>query len=103
MGMKKGTMPPRYDAAFKDGAVKLVTEGGRSLSDAARELGVSVDSLRSWMKAAGFSPRAVKQESQQATRLRELEAENRKLRRELAEKQEVVDVLKKSVGILSTP
>ena len=36
-------------------------------------------------------------------RLRELEAENRALRKKLEEKDEVIDVLKKSVGILSKP
>lgn len=34
-------------------------------------------------------------------RQRELEAENRALRKQLAEKDEVIDVLKKSVGIFS--
>ena len=36
-------------------------------------------------------------------RLRELEAENRALRKRIEEKDEVIDVLKKSVGILSKP
>lgn len=36
-------------------------------------------------------------------RQRELEAENRALRKQLAEKDEVISVLKKSVGILSAP
>ena len=29
MSIKKGTMPPRYDEAFKSGAIKMVTEQGR--------------------------------------------------------------------------
>ena len=36
-------------------------------------------------------------------RIRELEAENRALRKQLGEKDEVIDILKKSVGILSKP
>ena len=36
-------------------------------------------------------------------RIRELEAEVRTLRKQLGEKEEVIDVLKKSVGILSKP
>ena len=35
--------------------------------------------------------------------IRELEAENRALRKKLEEKDEVIDILKKSVGILSKP
>ncbi len=36
-------------------------------------------------------------------RIRELEAEIRSLRKQLGEKEEIIDVLKKSVGILSKP
>ena len=43
----KGQAPPRYDAAFKEGAVKLVIEQGRIPKDVAAEIGISVDSLRS--------------------------------------------------------
>lgn len=36
-------------------------------------------------------------------RIRELKAELRSLRKQLCEKDEVIDILKKSVGILSKP
>ena len=36
-------------------------------------------------------------------RQRDLEAENRALRKQLAQKDEVIEILKKSVGILSRP
>ena len=36
--MKKGKAPPRYDAAFKEGAVKLITEAGRQPKEVADEL-----------------------------------------------------------------
>ena len=36
-------------------------------------------------------------------RQRDLEAENRALRKQLAQKDEVIEILKKSVGILSKP
>ena len=52
---KKGA-PPRYDVAFKEGAVKLITEQGRRVTDVANELGVGADSLRTWLKAAGIAP-----------------------------------------------
>jgi len=95
--------PPRYDAAFKEGAVKLVTEGGRLVTDVAKELGVSADSLRSWLKAAGVAPAQSDRSNKDAKRIRELEAANRELKRQAAEKDEVIAVLKKSVGILSSP
>ena len=97
MSIKKGTIPPRYDEAFKAGAVKMVTEQGRPSKEVAAELGICIDTLKSWLKRAGFQPGATDRQKRQ----RELEAENRALRKQLAEKDEVIDVLKKSVGIFS--
>ena len=48
---KKRTAPPRYDDAFKAGAVRLVTEQGRQPVEVAKELGICIDTLRSWLKA----------------------------------------------------
>ena len=42
-------------------------------------------------------------QNREQQRIRELEAELRALRRQLGEKDEVIDILKKSVGILSKP
>lgn len=104
MGNKKGTPPPRYGEAFKAGAVRLVTEQGRPSREVASELGICIDTLRSWLKAAGvLSLGQADRQSREARRTRELEAEVRALRKQLAEKEEVIDVLKKSVGILSKP
>ena len=56
MSIKKGTMPPRYDEAFKSGAIKMVTEQGRPSKEVAAELGICIDTLKSWLKRAAFSP-----------------------------------------------
>ena len=101
---KKGVAPPRYDEAFKAGAVKLVTEQGRPSVEVARELGICIDTLRSWLKAAtGEKAGTVDRQNRESRRMRELEAENRALRKQVTEKEEVIDILKKSVGILSKP
>ena len=100
---KKRTAPPRYDDAFKAGAVRLVTEQGRQPVEVAKELGICIDTLRSWLKASGIQMGQVSRQNREQKRIRELEAENRSLRRQLGEKDEVIDVLKKSVGILSKP
>lgn len=100
---KKGTPPPRYDEAFKAGAVRLVTEQGRQPTEVARELGICIDTLRSWLKASGIQMGQASRLNREQQRIRELEAENRSLRRQLGEKEEVIDILKKSVGILSKP
>ncbi len=100
---KKGTPPPRYDEAFKAGAVRLVTEQGRQPTDVAKELGICIDTLRSWLKATGVQLGQASRQNREQQRIRELEAENRALRKQLGEKEEVIEVLKKSVGILSRP
>jgi len=101
MSTKKGTIPPRYDEAFKTGAVKMVTEQGRPSKEVAAELGICIDTLKSLLKRAGFQPGATDRQNRSDSRQRELEAEIRSLRKQLAEKDEVIDVLKKSVGIFS--
>ncbi len=100
---KEGTPPPRYDESFKSGAIRMVTEQGRQPADVARDLGICVDTLRSWLKAAGIQMGQASRLNREQQRIRELEAENRALRKQLGEKEEVIDVLKKSVGILSKP
>ena len=101
---RKHPAPPRYDEAFKAGAVRMVTEQGRPSREVAAELGIRIDTLRSWLKAAGApSPGQADRQNRDARRLRELEAEIRALRKKLEEKDGVIDILKKSVSILSKP
>ena len=100
----KHTAPPRYDEAFKAGAVRMVIEQGRPSREVAKELDICINTLRNWLKSAGApSPGEADRQNRDAKRLRELEAENRALRKQIDEKNEVIDVLKKSVGILSKP
>ena len=82
----------------------MVTEQGRPSKEVAAELGICRDTLRNWLKAAGEpSPGQADRQNRDAKRARELEAENRALCKQLAEKEEVIEILKKSVGILSKP
>lgn len=103
MSIKKGTPPPRYDEAFKAGAVKMVTEQSRSIKEVASDLGICVDTLRSWIRQSGAVPSVIERNNRNNNRQRELEAEIRSLRKQLSEKDEVISILKKSVGILSQP
>jgi transposase len=100
---KKRGAPPRYDEAFRAGAIQLVTEQGRPSGEVAKELGISADTMRNWLKGVGVKAGVTDRSNRDARRQRELEAENRSLRKQLAEKEEVIAVLKKSVGILSQP
>lgn len=100
---KKRATPPRYDEAFRAGAVRMVTEQGRPSKEVAQELGICIDTLRSWLKAAGVQMGQADRQNRNARRERELEAEVRALRKKLAEKDEVIELLKKSIGIISKP
>ena len=83
--------------------MRLVTEQGRQAAEVAKELGICIDTLRNWLKASGVQMGLTSRQNREQQRLRELEAENRRLRKQLGEKEEVIDILKKSVGILSKP
>ena len=73
------------------------------LKSAAKDLGICPDTLRSWLNSAGYKPAEVAKQHHADSRQKELEAEVKKLRKELTQKDEVIEILKKSVGILSQP
>jgi transposase-like protein len=81
--MKKGH---RYTPEFKAEAVKLVTEQGLSVERAAKRLGIPRGSLGNWVTAVNKGS-ALGQATPGARSAAELEAENDKLRKELAEAQ----------------
>ena len=87
-----------YDAEFKKGAVEHCARHGGDLSGTADELGINYWTLRDWVEAA----RQPASPAQPRT-VAELEAENRRLKSELARVTEQREILKKSLGILSTP
>ncbi len=72
----------------------MVTEQGRQPSDVARDLGICIDTLRNWLKAAGIQMDQASRLNREQQRIRELEAENRALRKQPGEKEEVIDILK---------
>ena len=88
----------RYDREFKNNAVALV-RSGRSVTDVARDLGVSKWSLGRWLEQA----RAGQQLSEPKTLAAETpeQRELRRLRQELEYVTRQRDILKKACGILS--
>ena len=85
-----------YDIEFKKQAVQLLVTSGRPLAQVARELGVPVWNLRDWKQR--LQPELAQQpETLEALRLRlaQVERENFQLRQQR-------DILKKTLGIIST-
>jgi transposase len=74
---------PQYPPQFKAEAVELVQSSGRSISQIAKDLGVSGTSLRNWVKQAqidqGERQGLTTEERQE---LRKLRKENKVLRQE---------------------
>lgn len=87
----------RYDDEFKASAVKMVVEKGRPISVLSKDLGVSEPALRRWVKAS------TEPDNSPSKRLAELEAENKRLKKELDDTKDTVEILKKSVAIFIKP
>ena len=89
----------QYDAAFKQSAVAHCQRHGGDVTRTAQELGLNHWTLRDWMQAQ----RDKNQPAPVALTLAQAQAENARLRAELARVTEQRDILKKSLGILSLP
>lgn len=72
----------------------MVSEQGRPGREVAAELGICIDTLRSRLKASGITLGTADRQNRDSKRLRELETENRSLRKQLTQKDGVIDVLK---------
>lgn len=81
----------RYTEEFKIGAVKQVTEGGHSVADVGRRLGVTPYSLYQWIKRYSV-PEGERIEAQAQ------QAELRRLKAELKRVTEERDILKKAAA-----
>ena len=88
----------KYDREFKIEAVKLVTERGTSVAEAARNLGIHENLLRTWKNkylediADSFTGKG---------HLKPQDEQLRRLKKELADVAEERDILKKALAIFS--
>jgi transposase len=88
----------KYDRQYKMDAVSLVVNGGRSVSEVARELGINPNVLHRWRRqlteegTGAFSGKG---------KLSSQEEELRRLRRELEQAKDDRDILKKALAFFS--
>jgi transposase len=83
-----------YAAEFKQEAVKLVTEQGMGVTQVARDLDVSVDTLHRWLREARSATNSISPEGSTSAEVARLRRENEQVRMARA-------ILKKALGIFS--
>ena len=87
-----------FTSEFKTAAVKLVTDGGRSVSEAARSLGIAAELLRRWKTT-------LQAEGQEAFpghgNLPPAEEELRRLKAEVVRLKAERDILKKATALFA--
>jgi transposase len=85
-------MSKRYSAEFKRDAVALVRSSGRTVTAVARELGVSPEGLRNWVRQDDTD----RGEGPAGALTSEEKDELRRLRRQNREQQQTIEVLRKA-------
>jgi transposase len=85
----------QFTKEFKEGAVRLVTEQGRTISDAAQGLGISPWTMSRWVKAARSEGADAFRGYGQRT---PLEQENFELRQKVKQLEEERAILKKCMA-----
>ena len=90
----------KYDSGFKKNAVMLAQEPGRSVSEVARNLGISKDLIYQWRKAMerkgelAFPGKGIEALTEEQKQIRELEEK-------LKDTEMERDILKKAMAIFS--
>lgn len=95
-----------YTKEFREGAVDLLRSSDQPLTQVARELGVSVTSLRNWKDqilgaSGGLAGGAVGDDGQPVASAKDLWDENKRLQRENAYLRRQREILKKAASILA--
>jgi transposase len=85
-----------YTKEFREEAVKLITEGGLSIPEVGRRLSIATSTITYWLKAHKKGELSGVGKAQKP--LSEIEMENRRLKRELAETKMGLDILKKAAA-----
>jgi transposase len=83
----------KFDAEFREGAVRIVAETGRPIAQVAKDLGINETTLSTWVsraKKAGGDGTLSVPEREELARLRRQDAEKNKRIRELEMERDVL-------------
>ena len=86
----------KYSEEFKREAVQLMETSGKAIAELARDLGINDNNLYRWRGQYGNPPQANARGS-----VVEMEAELKRLRREVEVLRQERDILKKAMSIVS--
>jgi len=89
-----------HDESFKYAAVDFLNKNGNHVEAVAAELGVNAAELRDWQKK--LADAATSKPSKPVGGMAKLRAENEALRNEILQLQVQWDILKTTLGVLST-
>ena len=93
-----GTPRRKFSREFKVEAVRMVSEGGHSLAQVARDLDIRPDMIRRWRRQLGEDP---EQAFPGVGQRKDRDEEMWQLRRQLERVTTERDILKKALGIVS--
>lgn len=96
--MQEGSGRRKHDKQFKEEAIRLVTEGGRQVTEVARSLGIHENLLRTWKRKHKEDPAG---SFPGKGHLKPQDEELRKLQKENANLKEDREILKKALAIFS--
>ncbi|MDI3390626.1 transposase [Streptomyces sp. B-S-A8] len=89
----------KFDAEFREGAVRIVTETEKPVGEVAKDLGINETTLASWVSRARRAGRAGTGQAVDNDELARLRRENAQLRKDNKELSMERDVLKRCMVI----
>ena len=96
--MSEGKTRRRYDREFKEGAVRLVLEGGQTLAGTAKDLGITENMLQRWRQEYLED----REHAFPGTgRMKPQDAEVYNLKKRVTELEQEREILKKALAIFS--
>lgn len=90
----------KFSAEFKQDAVNYYHTSGKPLDQVAKELGVGLSTLGKWIHAAKAHDGVVPHRGS-GNYSSDAEKENARLRKELRDSQDALEILKKAISILN--